>query len=229
VSSRVDYQPIPKGVATSFVKHKSRYGMVSRSTMVEASFAYGEGIPSSTRGGFDMTLGGGAKVPTREDTVARFRTTMQDAMEEGAQIGREATDREHRDLTLLQGSRLSKPAGGKPNLELDRGRHTAGISGEKLNLDGDARRNTISQRSWTYGPDPGLKFVTRPELVTARAEVTGMSLVLEGSSAPERAPAGAMHGRFAAFAAPSRKSTDVTLILGGGKAKKGQVFADFPA
>jgi hypothetical protein len=41
--------------------------------------------------GFDMTLGG-AKVPTREDTVARFRTTMQDAMEEGAQIGREATE-----------------------------------------------------------------------------------------------------------------------------------------
>ena len=138
---RDDFKAPPTNAGgSSYSKHKSRFGLVCKETMVEAAFAYGGGLPA---GGFDMTLGGAAAEPTRDETVARFRSTAGDAMEFGTKLGRAASIREAAEMAALASTQLALPAGGKPSVVIDRGRKSVGISGEKLNLDGDARRNTM--------------------------------------------------------------------------------------
>jgi hypothetical protein len=57
-------------------------------------------------------------------------------------------------------------------------------------------------------------------------DVPGMSLVLPPPGAAARAPAGALHGRHAAFAAPARSTTDVTAGYASVKRPGRQVFQD---
>lgn len=196
VTYRDQFKAPPAGASASFKRRPDRYGMVCQATVNEAAFAYGDGW--GARASFDTTLGGAAKLQSRDETTAQYRTVTRDAMEAGAQFGREAAIRTAREAAALAGSEFSRPAGGRSNLMLDRGRHTAGISGEMLCLSGDPKKNTIAQRSWMYGPDPGLKFtLNKPE---ARAEVEGLSLDVRGipPSAAAVKP-GATHGKFAAF------------------------------
>lgn len=141
-------------------------------------------------------------------------------------MGRTAAIRTARENYNVAHSSFSRPAGGAGQVVIDRGRHTAGISGEMLCLDGDAKKNTLAQRSWAYSADPGLKFtLAKPE---PRPPVTGMSLDIKGIPPSAAAPdPNARHGKYAAFQAKVRSSTDVTAAATGSISRAGKrVFMD---
>lgn len=74
VTYREDFPPPAKG-SVSFKRRPDRYGMVCAASVNEAAFAYDGGLKKE--GGFDLTLGGAAKLQTHDDTVAQYRTNMQ--------------------------------------------------------------------------------------------------------------------------------------------------------
>ena len=205
-------------------------------TIDEAAYAYADGLGG--RPGFDLTRG--VLPMTRAQVLELFRTTSKDFMAQATDVRAAAAGAAARDLTTLRRSQFAPPAGGAGAVNIDRGKHTAGIAGEILKTGDDARSNTFAQRSWMYGRDAGTYFSANP--VAPRPEVTYMSLPGiglgsaeagskdkgPGSVIPLAAP-GAARGKHAAFAAEARATTITATQSDMNKRSGRKVFADYPA
>ena len=200
--------------------------MVCPETIDEAAYSYGDGQDGrpmfETVGGRDLT---------KKEIASLFRTVQTDFMSEASHISAAAAKTAAKELKTLQHSEYAPSAGGAGAVKIDRGKHVVGMAGGKLNLGDDPRHNTMAQGSWMYGPHPSVKYILNPP--QPRPEVTDLSLPGLGGQSDKvdipRAPATAVHGRYAAFAAQSRTTTDVTATQSDMNRRSGRrVFADDP-
>jgi hypothetical protein len=200
--------------------------MICTETIDEAAYSYGDGQDGrpmfETVGGRDLT---------KKEIASLFHTQNTDSMAEASHISAAASKTAAKDLRTLQHSEFAPPAGGAGAVKIDRGKHVVGMAGGKLNLGEDPRQNTMAQGSWMYGPHPSVKYILNPPV--PRPEVTDLSLPGLGGDGDKvnipRASSSAVHGRYAAFAAQSRTTTDVTATQSDMNRRSGRrVFADDP-
>jgi hypothetical protein len=226
---RDDFTAPDMSVEHTYSRHRHRFGMVTGATIDEAAYSYGDGTDGrplfETMGGRDMSP---------KEVAALFRTVQTDFMAEATNVRAGAAKAAAKDLRTLQHSEFAPPAGGAGAVRIDRGKHVVGMAGGKLDMGKDERTNTLAQGSWMGAAHPSIKHILNPP--PPRAPVTILSIPGLGgeSSASERsdiplADPGATHGRYAAFAAKSRGTTDVTATQSDMNRKKGRrVFADDP-
>ncbi len=84
---------------------------------------------------------------------------------------------------------------GRSGLRKERGVATSGLSGERLNLDDDPKRNSFADRAWLYYDDPALKIRYNGRPVAE--PVTELSLTLPSEVRGEKSnyDPNANHGR----------------------------------
>lgn len=190
-------------------RSKLRYGMVTPQTLTEAGLSYGEGAPPALR--FDPAMTSIARVPTVTEVVRMPSTsTMREAMATPVEYTAKAAALASKEDKALLHSAFAPAAGGAGSLRLDRGKRSLGITGEMLRIGDDPKLSTEAQRAWIQRRDPGIHAYRNP--VAPTHDASYMSLPIHGAAADtvRKAPEGAAHGRFSAFAAAPRVVTDVT-------------------
>jgi hypothetical protein len=224
-----DYPEYQPGGENVFPRHVHRFGLVCMDTIDEAAYSYADG--KGGRATFDLSRG---VLPlSKAAQLELFRTTNKDSMAIASGVRSAAANEAAKELAVLRRSQFAPAAGGKGSVNIDRGKHTAGIAGEILRDDADARQNTFAQRSWMYGRDAGTYFSKHP--VPLRPEVTYMSIpgigsgdAVDGKAQIPVAPETAPHGKFAAWQASARTTTITATQEDMNKRSGRKVFADWP-
>lgn len=169
----------------TYPRHRARFGLVCADTLAEAALSYGSGL--SSKAGFDTTHGGKDMTPT--EVASMYHTTQRDSMALATSIRASAAAAAAKDAHHLEHSIFARAAGGAGSVNHDRGKKTMGIAGEVLRTTDDSRMNTAAQRSWMYGPDPGLSAVANVSAtLLCSAPVVCFSVALHGCLMGESAP-----------------------------------------
>mmetsp|Transcript_13046 Transcript_13046/g.45599 ORF Transcript_13046/g.45599 Transcript_13046/m.45599 type:complete len:239 (-) Transcript_13046:217-933(-) len=146
----------------------SRYGMVCRDTLSEATESWAGGAPTGPSFG--------AVIPTHpKDYMAREMSTTQ-----GAAFG--VAPKKTRFEKLAEKSARREAPTAKPKKEA--GMKASGATGEVYKEEEDPQNNTAAQRSWLYSEDPMLKTRKAPPAEPAPREYMSLDIV-EGPGVPE--------------------------------------------
>ena len=156
-----DFTAPPKGAELTFPRTRPRFGMLTKSTWNEASYAFGKpgallaAAQGASKKGFDMTHSG--RDMTKAEIAAQFTTTARLASEGGVAVSAKAMASATKTTAVVMRSVYAPPAGGLPSVNpLDGGKKITGVSGEIVRESTDARYDSMAQRAWTGVPDVGL-------------------------------------------------------------------------
>ena len=223
-TSASDHYCQPSRHAHKFVEPKPRFGMVCTDTFHEALFAYGD-VSSLTGVTFDAPIQAHRTV----DEVARFESTQRaDFVDHGPGNIQAAGQRTVFDK--LADKSAFMPAAGGPGAPAPRRERQAGTAlvGDKWREGADPKHNTLIQRSWLPGGDPGIAALKNPSQRSTPWTAGASTIQLTGvASGKVAAPPGEARGsETAAWQAPRR----VTRITHTQKARElragARVFAD---
>ena len=191
-SHKSDYKEPPRGVELTYPRTRPRFGMLTKSTWNEASYAFGKpgALLAAAQGaarqkGFDMTHSG--RDMTKGEISAQFTTTARLASEGGVAVSAKAVAAAAKTTAAVARSVYAPPAGGLPSVNpLDGGKKIVGVSGEIVRETTDARYDSMAQRAWTGVPDAGLAVGLGKDVRGERREARGERREERGERREER-------------------------------------------
>ena len=165
-----DFKPPDPTAELTFPRYKPRYGMLTKDTWNEASYSYGGG-PGALQAtllkgkkAFNLTHSG--RDMTAAEIAATFTSTAREASISGVQVSATASTVAAKNAATVAKTNLAQAAGGAGSVNVDRGKHTQGVSGEVIKDSADLRYDSNAQRAWLGRPDAGL---ANSRKVSARA------------------------------------------------------------